>query len=269
MADMWQIGGAMLGGLLGNQSSTQGSTQTNSPYAAAVPYIDQTINTGMGLQAQYAAKPLSDGQIGAYANSQGLTDGFRSQAGSLTNQLNNMRQFDRNNPTQRATQFNFTDAPADMQKSMQTTINSLPQATQLDLGRRIVEGGLMGNPAGGSSGGYRAAEEGGTPWGGIGVGNLTDQINGDAMATFKQIAPFSVVAGGLAALYQKDKAEKEALAAANAAADSISHLNDVQGWTSNGSSNSVTGGWGSGGGLSLGDSNRSSISAANGYGGGV
>lgn len=260
MADMWQIGGALLGGLLGNQSSTQGSTQTNSPYAAAVPYIDQTINTGRGLQAQYAAQPLSLGQIGAYANSQGLTDGFRSQAGSLTNQMNNMRQFDRNNPTQRATQFNFTDAPANQQQSMQTVINSLPQASQVDLGRRIVEGGLMGNPAGGSSGAYRAAEEGGTPWGGIGVGNLTDQINGDAMATFKQIAPFSAVAGGLAAMYQKYQAQQEALAAANAAADPISHLNDVQGWTG--------GGGGSGGsGLSSGD--RAAIAAANGYGGGV
>ena len=231
---MWNIGGALLGGLLGGQSSTQSSTTTQTPYAPAQPFINQTINSGMGLQAQYAAKPLSDGQIGAYANSQGLTDNFRSQAGSLTSQMNNMRQFDRSNPTQRATQFNFTDAPANQQQTLQTVVNSLPQASQVDLGRRIVEGGLMGNPAGGSSGAYRAAEEGGTPWGGIGVGNLTDQINGDAMATFKQIAPFSAVAGGLAAMYQKYQAQQEALAAANAAADPIGYLNGAQGWTSSG-----------------------------------
>lgn len=231
---MWNIGGALLGGLLGGQSSTQGTSNTSNPYAPAQPWINSNIASGQSLQKQYQAQPLSLGQIGAYANSQGLTDGFRAQAASLTNQMNNMRQFDRNNPTQRATQFNFTDAPANQQQSMQTVINSLPQASQVDLGRRIVEGGLMGNPAGGSSGAYRAAEEGGTPWGGIGVGNLTDQINGDAMATFKQISPFSVVAGGLAALYQKDKAEKEALAAANAAADPIGYLNGAQGWTSSG-----------------------------------
>ncbi len=228
---MWNIGGALLGGLLGGQSSRQSTTQSRDPYAPAQPWINSNINSGMSLQKQYQAQPLSLGQIGAYANSQGLTDGFRAQAASLTNQMNNMRQFDRNNPTQRATQFNFTDAPANQQQSMQTVINSLPQASQVDLGRRIVEGGLMGNPAGGSSGAYRAAEEGGTPWGGIGVGNLTDQINGDAMATFKQIAPFSAVAGGLAAMYQKYQAQQEALAAANAAADPIGYLNGAQGWT--------------------------------------
>lgn len=268
MADMWNIGGALLGGLLGNQSSTQSSTQTQSPYAAAVPYIDQTINSGMGLQSQYAAQPLSLGQIGAYATSQGLTDGFRSQAGSLTNQMNNMATFDRNNPTAKPTQFNFTDAPANYQQSMQTTINALPQASQLDLGRRIVEGGLLGGGGSTYSSSYRGADEGGTPYGGIGTGLLTDKINGQAMDTFKSLSPFSMALAGPVALYQKYQAEQEALAAANAAADPISHLNDVQGWTGGGSGSGGSG-WGAGGGLSLGDSNRSAISAANGYGGGV
>ena len=231
MADMWQIGGALLGGLMGGQSSTQSTTQSRDPYAPAQPWINSNINSGMGLQKQYQAQPLSLGQIGAYANSQGLTDGFRAQATDLTSQMNNMRQFDRSNPTQRATQFNFNSAPDTSAQSMQTTINSLPQASQLDLGRRIVEGGLLGNPSGGSSGSYRSTEDGGTPWGGIGTGNLTDSINGQAMDTFRSIAPFSAVAGGLAALYQKHQAEQEALAAANAAADPIAHLNGVQGWT--------------------------------------
>ena len=233
---MWNIGGAILGGLLGGQSSTQSSTTTQTPYAPAQPFINQTINSGMGLQAQYAAKPLSDGQIGAYANSQGLTDNFRSQAGSLTSQMNNMRQFDRSNPTQRATQFNFTDAPANQQQTLQTVVNSLPQVSQIDLGRRIVEGGLLGNPSGGSSGSYRSTEDGGTPWGGIGTGNLTDSINQGAKDTFSKYAPFSVVGAGLAALYQKHQAQQEALAAANAAADPIGYLNGAQGWTGDGSS---------------------------------
>ncbi len=231
MADMWNIGGALLGGLLGGQSATQSTTQSRDPYQPAQPFINQTINSGMGLQQQYQAQPLSLGQIGAYANSQGLTDGFRAQATDLVGQMNNMRQFDRNNPTQRATQFNFNSAPDTSVQSMRTTINSLPQASQLDLGRRIVEGGLLGNSQ--PSGSSRYTDEG-TPWGGIGTGNLTDSINGQAMQTFKDIAPFSAVAGGLAALYQKHQAQQEALAAANAAADPIAHLNDVQGWTSSG-----------------------------------
>jgi hypothetical protein len=229
---MWNIGGAILGGLLGGQSSTQSTTQSRDPYAPAQPFINQTINSGMGLQQQYQAQPLSLGQIGAYANSQGLTDGFRAQAADLTSQMNNMRQFDRSNPTQRATQFNFNSAPDTSAQSMQTTINSLPQASQLDLGRRIVEGGLLGNSQPSDSSRY--TEEGGTPWGGIGTGNLTNSINGQAMDTFRSISPFSAVAGGLAALYQRYQAEQEALAAANAALDPIAHLNDVQGWTSSG-----------------------------------
>lgn len=226
----WNIGGALLGGLLGGQSSTQ--TTSKDPYAPAQPWINSNIQSGQNLQAQYQAQPLSLGQIQAYGNALGLTDGFRNQASSLVGQMNNMRQFDRNKPTQRATQFNFNSAPDTSAQSMQTTINSLPQASQLDLGRRIVEGGLLGNSQ--PSGSSRYTDEGGTPWGGIGTGNLTDSINGQAMDTFRSIAPFSAVAGGLAALYQKHQAQQEALAAANAAADPIAHLNDVQGWTSSG-----------------------------------
>lgn len=262
---MWNIGGALLGGLLGGQSSTQSTTQTRDPYAPAQPFINQTINSGMGLQKQYQAQPLSLGQIGAYANSQGLTDGFRAQAADLTSQMNNMRQFDRNNPTQRATQFNFNSAPDTSAQSMRTTINALPQASQIDLGRRIVEGGLLGNSQPSGSGRY--TDEGGTPWGGIGTGNLTDSINGQAMDTFKSIAPLSMPFGAAIAMYQRDKAMKEELAKANAAADPIAHLNDVQGWTGNG--NSTRSGWSESGGLTLGDANRAAISAANGYGGGV
>ena len=231
--DMWNIGGALLGGLLGGQSSTQSTTQSRDPYAPAQPWINSNINSGQSLQKQYQAQPLSLGQIGAYANSQGLTDGFRAQAAGLTSQMNNMRQFDRNNPTQRATQFNFNSAPDTSAQSMQTTINALPQASQLDLGRRIVEGGLLGNSQSSDSS-RTTADDTGTPWGGIGTGNLTDSINGQAMDTFRRIAPFSAVAGGLAALYQKHQAQQEALAAANAALDPIAHLNDVQGWTSSG-----------------------------------
>lgn len=237
---MWNIGGALLGGLLGGQSSTQSNTTTNSPYAPAKPYIDQTISNGMSLQKQYAAQPLSLGQIEAYGNSKGLSDGYRSQAGSLTQQIGNMRQFDRNNPTAKATQFTFNDAPVNQQQSMETFLSSLPESSQVDLGRRIVEGGLLANQPSGGGGGRDSIQQPGTWQGGIGTGNLTDTINDQAMATFKSIAPFSIPVGGVVAMYQRNKAMEEELARANAAQDPIAHLNSVQGWTG--------GGGGSGGG---------------------
>jgi hypothetical protein len=225
----------LLGGLLGGQSSTQGATNTTNPYAPAQPWINQNINSGMSLQKQYQAQPLSLGQLEAYGNAQGLSDGFRSQAGSLTNQMNGMRQFDRNDPTQRATQFNFTDAPADQQKSMQSFVSSLPETSQLDLGRRISEGGLLGNPQGGSSSGsFRTIEDGGNQWGGIGTGYETDRINSDAMDTFKKVAPYSALGGLGASLVQKYLAQRAELGRANASADPIAHLNSIQGWTNDG-----------------------------------
>jgi hypothetical protein len=125
MADMWNIGGALLGGLLGNQSSTQSTSNTQQPYAPAQPWIQSNINSGQNLQKQYQANPLSAGQIGAYGNSLGLTQGFRDQAGDLIQQMNSMKQFDRNNPTGKATQFNFTSAPqsSNVQNSL---LSSLP-----------------------------------------------------------------------------------------------------------------------------------------------
>lgn len=148
---MWNIGGALLGGLLGGQSSTQSNTQTKNPYAPAQPYINQTINSGMGLQQQYQAQPLSLGQIGAYANSQGLTDGFRAQAADLTSQMNSMAQFDRNDPTAKPTQFNFTNAPADTSQTLNTVFSSLPSQSQGLLADNVMANALSKN---GSVSGY-------------------------------------------------------------------------------------------------------------------
>lgn len=128
MADLWNIGGALLGGLLGNQSSTQSTSNTVNPYAPAQPWINSNIASGQSLQKQYQAQPLSTGQIAAYGNALGLTEGFRNQASDLISQMNSMNQFDRNNPTAKATRFNFTSAPTEKVQSNVTNslLSSLP-----------------------------------------------------------------------------------------------------------------------------------------------
>ena len=110
MADIWNIGGALLGGLLGGQSSQQSQTQQSQPWAPAQPWIQSNINSGQALQNAYQAQPLSAGQLGSYANSFGLTNNFRNTADSLVNQMNTPTQFDRTNPLARSTPFNFSGA---------------------------------------------------------------------------------------------------------------------------------------------------------------
>lgn len=157
---IWNIGGALLGGLLGGSNSTKAETATKDPYAPAVPWINQNITSGMNLQQQYQAQPLSMGQIQAYANSQGLTQGFRSQVPDLVNQMNGMAQFDRSNPTQRATQFNFNSAPVDMSAMTSGLLASLPQASLAGLANTAIAN-ATGTQATGTPGSssYRTAGE--------------------------------------------------------------------------------------------------------------
>lgn len=154
MADLWNIGGALLGGLLGNQSSTQSTSNTQQPYAPAQPWIQSNINSGQNLQNQYQANPLSTGQIAAYGNSLGLTEGFRNQSGDLVKQMNSMNQFDRNNPTAKATQFNFTSAPTNISAVNEKLMASLPSASIGTLAQKAAQdnyGGLLGGGSSGSS----------------------------------------------------------------------------------------------------------------------
>lgn len=253
---MWNIGGALLGGLLGNQSSTQGSTSTVQPYSGAQPYINQTINSGMNLQKQYQANPLSLGQIGAYANSQGLSDGFRAQAPDLISQMNSMKQFDRNDPTAKPTQFSFNSAPVDTQATQNTILSSLPaQSLGLLANQAIANKTGIDVPA--QANGYRPIGE---SWYQTTTPEERTQFFNDnptlawisrlGIQGFQALNPYS-----LNTLQEKQTP-----------GITQQYLNETQGNSSSGGGNA---GWSSMGGLSLGDSNRSAIAAANGYGGGV
>lgn len=102
---LWDIGGALLGGLIGGDD-TETSSQ-KSPWAPAQPWLQSNINSGQTLQNFYQKNPFSQAQLNAYGNSAALTDNFRNTSGSLINQMNGMKQFDRANPEAKPTQFNF------------------------------------------------------------------------------------------------------------------------------------------------------------------
>ena len=102
---LWNIAGALAGGLFGGDD-TETSSQ-KSPWAPAQPWLQSNIGSGQTLQNFYQKNPFSQAQLNAYGNSAALTDNFRNTSGSLINQMNNMKQFDRSNPEAKPTQFNF------------------------------------------------------------------------------------------------------------------------------------------------------------------
>jgi len=244
---------------LGNQSSTQSNTNTTQPYAAAQPWINSNIASGQSLQSQYQANPLSLGQISAYGNSLGLTDGFRNQASSLTSQMNNMAQFDRNNPTAKPTQFNFTDAPANTSSTFSTLLSSLPQASQGLLANQVIANatGVQGSGSGSS---YVSPGE---SW----YQSTTPEQREQFFRENPMLAAISNY--GIQAWQQMNPYNLAKLQEQASPGMASQYLSETMQGSSNSARNSGESGWGSGGGLSLGDSNRAAISAANGYGGGV
>lgn len=105
---LWDIGGALLGGLMGGSDSTQSSSNERTPWAPAQPWLQSNIGSGQTLQNSYQQNPFSQAQLNAYGNSAALTDNFRNTSASLIDQMNGMKQFDRSNPEAKPTQFNFS-----------------------------------------------------------------------------------------------------------------------------------------------------------------
>lgn len=102
---LWNIAGALAGGLFGGDDTETSKQQ--SPWGPAQPWIQSNIGSGQTLQNYYQQNPFSQSQLNAYGNSAALTDNFRNTSGSLINQMNGMKQFDRSNPEAKPTQFNF------------------------------------------------------------------------------------------------------------------------------------------------------------------
>lgn len=132
----WGTIGGLAGGLFG--ASQEGGSKTISndktPWAPAQGWIQGNINSGQQLQDFYQKNPLSADQQQAYAKSKALSGGFQGMAGSLTDQMSGMQQFDRNNPLGRAQPFNFSSG-------------AMPQG--MNLGMSQPYAGFTAQPSGG------------------------------------------------------------------------------------------------------------------------
>jgi hypothetical protein len=105
---LWNIGGALLGGLFGGDDEEQTSTSRSEPWSYAQPWMRENIESGQRLQEHYQQNPFSTEQMRAYDNAFGQSDRFRALMPSLMTQMGGQRQFDRSNPTLRPNQFNFS-----------------------------------------------------------------------------------------------------------------------------------------------------------------
>jgi len=104
------VAGPLIGGLLGGASSgssQQTQTQSRDPWAPAQGWLTSNLASGKALQDQYAKNPFSDYQTAAYGNSQQLSANARSLLGNLIPQMNGFTGFDRTNPLQKPTGYNF------------------------------------------------------------------------------------------------------------------------------------------------------------------
>lgn len=104
--DLFSLAGGLLGAF-GSGDKKQTDTKTSEPWGPAQPWIQQNIQNGQDLQRHYQQNPFSQQQLNAYGNASALNSGFMNALPGLLGQMNGQRQFDRNSPLMRPSQFNF------------------------------------------------------------------------------------------------------------------------------------------------------------------
>ena len=105
--DPYSIGGAILGGLFGGQSSTQTQTANREPWAPAQDLLkSQITNTGQ-LQNYYQQNPFSPMQQAAYRNAFAQNDSMRAAAPGVLQRLSSNQYFDRSQPLKMPQAFDF------------------------------------------------------------------------------------------------------------------------------------------------------------------
>lgn len=153
-------------GLLGASSSGGGQqTVSKDPWGPAQDWMKSNITAGQNLQAQYAANPFSDYQKQAYGNQRQLSSNAQKLLGDLIPQMNNFQGFNRSNPTQKPTPFQFnmpqqapvnfgmsapsvdaTPAPAPVVQAPQMSFAQQMERYQMEQNRKARQngGGRMG-----------------------------------------------------------------------------------------------------------------------------
>ena len=103
----YALGGAILGGLFGGQSSTQTQSANKEPWGPAQDLLkNQIYNTGQ-LQNYYQQNPFSPMQQAAYKNAFAQNDSMRAAAPGVMQRLSSNQYFDRSQPLKMPQAFDF------------------------------------------------------------------------------------------------------------------------------------------------------------------
>ena len=252
-----KYGGAILGGLLGSAGSgntTTGATQSRDPWAPAQPFILKNLQNEADLQSYYQKTPFNQQQQQGYSNLFGDIGNFRDNVAPGLMDFAN-RGMATNYQRQRGStpgSIGYGAQPSAPQSPLgpfSVARGAQAQNPMLDLNGAqnpytnggikataqaapaMVGGGLLGGGGAPSSGGHGGQSPADSMYGGIGVGDYTDKLTQNAMDTFTDYAPISVVGAAIGALAQKGISVQQALDAVNSTADPIGALNALQGWT--------------------------------------
>lgn len=102
------VGTAVVGGIMNSGSSQGGTTtQNKTPWAPAIPWLQNQIATGQGLQQYYQQNPFNPQQQQAYSNMAGNSNYARQLASSVLGQMNNYKPFSQANPSAQFQPYQF------------------------------------------------------------------------------------------------------------------------------------------------------------------
>src|SRR5688572_22629140 len=109
------VAGAVLPSLMGGDEGGGGGgggvgqqqVMTKDPWAPAVDWMKQNIQTGQDLQGYYQHQPFNQQQQNAYGNLSAGTGYVNQLVPSLLSQIGNQPGFDRTNPRAKPAGINF------------------------------------------------------------------------------------------------------------------------------------------------------------------
>lgn len=262
--------GAIAGGLFGAASSSGGgkaneTTVNKDPWAAAQPYMLQSMKDQADLNEYYKKNPFNAQQQAGYNNTFADADHFRSSvAPGLLGFANSATtgSYDRQRGGAPGSGAGYGGAvraggllhgagggpfsvspgnqvfgQVDFAKANPFTNGAIPAPKAAEPAATQNYGGLLNGVGGGSGrqgGGHGGTEFGGVDYGGIGTGEYTDAINQKAMDAAMEAGLMGGPAAGIVAgLISMGMSQSDALEAVNGGGDPIGLLNALQKWTAN------------------------------------
>ena len=258
--DWTSLIGPVIGGIAGAAAggdTKTGATATRDPWAPAQPYMLDNLKREASLQQQLTDKPFNEQQTQGYNNlfgdignfrqnvmpglmnfaNKGMTSSYQRQAGGAPGSGGGYGGAVRPGGLMGGGTgpFSVQDATQGVSGGLMTDFNAqamrpapMAPAPQQGGGQ---PGAAQDGYSGGMEGGGGSDQQTGTPYGGIGTGQYTDQINTNAKAAFQKAIAAGVLPAIAMAAYTKATQTGAALDEVNTYNDPIAGLNALQGWT--------------------------------------